>query len=414
MKALKAKLITLKDNNRGVEFKPSEGIYNNGDDNAYSEKLEIYKNSSVTGLSVSTLMAQYVLGRGFGDFDDAIFNKNKNLTARDIAEQAAEDITDYRGFWVHIKYNANLKATAFRVLNFHSCRLGLADSDGYIGKVFYCDDWQNKKAARIEYDMFNNNKDVLKKQIENAGGIEKYKGQILFFSMQKRLLYPIGRLHAAQNDADTEAEISNYKNIILHSGFLGKLVVTTPPLTGEGDGNDIGILDDSIEDILSDEIEDLDAVKTRAKSIQNQKTEEEDFKRTLESFGGIEGQSSILHVQLKFAGDDISKAIKFDEIKTNVNPDFFEKIENTAKDNIAAAYNNCPQVLIKSPDAAFFSGSGEQIKQAKLMYQDNTEREREFLERSINFLWSLHKDFDNSHKYINPLINLENGDKTTN
>lgn len=400
MKALKATIAKIP--KKTNPYNTSKGIYNNGIDNGYTEKIQLYRDNSVTGLSVSGLMAQYVLGRGFGDFDKVKLNLDQS-TVLELATDASEDVTDWRGFFVHITYNGGLKAVNFKVLPFSSCRVGEEDSGGYSGKIHYKEDWHGKKASEdaIIYDVFNNNEKVLREQIKKAGGIKKYKGQVAFFSMQPRLVYPLARMHAAANDADTEAEISNYKNMIVHEGFLGKIAVITPPMINDDIDDDEDGLDAALD--LSDE--DIEIIeKEKRINKRDLESEEKAFAEVINEFGGVNGQNKFLHVQLKYEGDDLTKAIKFEKIDTNLNPDFFEKMEISVKDNVAAAYNNCPQVLIKNPDSAFFSGSGEQLLQAKLMYQENTRKDRKFLEAAINKLWTIHKDYDNEYKDIIDLI----------
>lgn len=396
MKALKASLNKI--SKKTDLFEKSKGIYNNGDDNGYSDRIQAYKDNSVTALSVSDLMAKYILGKGFGELDKKIVNKD-GKTIIEVATDASEDLADFRGFWVHITYDGNLKAVNFKVFPFSTCKVGVKDSGGFNGKIYYKSDWHgSKKEDPKIYDVYTTQKNVLEKQIEEAGGAEKYKGQVAFFSMQPRLVYPLARLHPVANDADTEAEISNFKNIIVHDGFLGKLAVITPPMIKDDIEEEVGDADTLN---LSDDVEVIPKDTRRA---GRQESESENFAKTLNEFGGVRGQSTILHVELDYSGDDIEKAIKFEKIETNINPDFFKDIERTCKDNIASAYANCPQVLIKNPDTAFFSGSGEQLLQAQLMYQNNVAKERSFLKSAINELWALHKDYDGKEYDLLPLI----------
>ena len=398
MKALKATLkkISKKKN----PYSTSAGIYNNGEDNGYSDRIQAYKDNSVTALSVSDLMAKYILGRGFGELDKKIVNQD-GKTMLEVATDASEDISDFKGFWVHITFNANLKATNFKVFPFSTCKAGLKDSKDYNGKIIYRDDWHdgNKKNTEVIYDAYTTNEKVRAERIKAAGGADKYKGEVVFFTMQPRLIYPLARLHAVANDADTEAEISNYKNIIVHDGFLGKMAVVTPPMIKDDIEEEAGDTDTLN---LSDDVEVVAKEARREKA--NLKSESENFAKTLNEFGGVNGQSTILHIELDYSGDDIEKAIKFEKIETNINPDFFKEIEATCKDNIASAYGNCPQVLIKNPETAFFSGSGEQLLQARLMYQDNTEKDRNFFKNAVNELWKLHQDYDGQTYDIIPLV----------
>ena len=204
-------------------------FYKNGVDNLYTERMESYKNNSVTASMASSIMTQYIVGKGFAGFNNVNLG-GENLI--DITNDIAESIVNNRGVYVHVNYDANLDISDFKVIPFSYCRLGEKDSKDYNGKILVYKDWSDKvEEENISVvDVYNDNKQVIAKQIENAGGIENYKGQILFFNMDRKYFYPLSRINSVYNDCDSEAQASIYKNELLRRGFFGKTLVVTRPL----------------------------------------------------------------------------------------------------------------------------------------------------------------------------------------
>lgn len=86
----------------------------------------------------------------------------------------------------------------------------------------------------------------------------------------------------------------------------------------------------------------------------------------------------------------------------------FESVESSAINNILMAYNNLPVSLVKSPAAAMFGTSGEGLKVARQMYQENTTTERMIVENVINKFTSQLKQFEALEPLvITPLITEE-------
>ena len=85
---------------------------------------------------------------------------------------------------------------------FENCRLEEEDDDGVISHIVVHPDWRGKKTrggkavkVTIEtievFPVFNPSPDVVQLQIQAAGGIEFYKGQILYISRAGRNAYPL-------------------------------------------------------------------------------------------------------------------------------------------------------------------------------------------------------------------------------
>ena len=190
------------------------------------------------------------------------------------------------------------------------------------------------------------------------------------------------------NDCDSEAQSGIYKNQLLRKGFFGKTVIVTRPL-----------IDANVEEYLNDGTLNPEYIKAQS--------EAELTKKTLEDFVGAENAGGAMLVQMDFAGDKFEDAILFKNIESNINPDLFQNVENSVRENILIAFNNLPVGLVKSNEG-IFSNSGEAIKEMKKTYWENTSKERNILETIINDLLKGFSKYNGEYLTIKPLIDDNN------
>ena len=352
-----------------VKWNSKLEIYTNGEDNAYPERVERLINNSITAKMGSDLMLQYILGSGLGNADNYKINETQKLI--DFSSDVAEDIVKQRGVFIHFGYDLNFEPVNPRVLPFERCRIGKKDSKEYNGKILYKVDWNEHKEDVKIYDVFNNNKEIVSSQIENAGNIQKYKGQVLFINLDRNYIYPLSRVDCALNDCDSEAQASIYRNQLLRKGWFGKQLIVTPPL----------VTNDLDEQIINPN---GNGGLIRNPEYDRIESEAETVKHTIEKFIGAENAGGALLMQLPdFEGkiDDIFKVITID---STLDDKMFEYTENRVSTNILMAFNNLPVSLVKSPDSALLGNSGEAIKTAQQMYWKNCDKDRKIVERIIN------------------------------
>lgn len=388
---MKTRTSYLEIDRRLIPFEKKLGFYKNGVDNLYTERMESYKNNSVTASMAANIMTQYLVGKGFVGFNNVNIGGESLI---DITNDISESIVNNRGVYVHVNYDANLDISDFKVIPFSYCRLGEKDSMDYNGKILVYKDWSGKIVEEdiSVVNVYNDNKQVIAKQVEADGGIENYKGQILFFNMDRKYFYPLSRINSVYNDCDSEAQASIYKNELLRRGFFGKTLVVTRPLIHE----------DFYEDTTPE----------GKKALADAESEREEFKDTIKDFIGAEGAGGALHLELDYAGDELEKGIMFKNIESNIDDKLFEFTENSVVNNILMAYNNLPKALVKSPDSALLGNSGESLRVAKETYQENTTTEREIVEHIINKLVSKMNDdqLKQANLTITPLISDEVGE----
>lgn len=372
---------------RAVKWDKKLEIYQNGEDNLYPERIDRVINNSVTAKMASEIMVQYLLGKGFGEADNFKVNKDQKLI--DFATDIADSLVRQRGVAIHFDYNLNFEALNPKVIDFTKIRLGKKDSTHYNGKILFKNDWSDQKEKPVIFDVYNNNEIVVKSQIEKAGSIEKYKGQVLYINLDSRYYYPLSRIDAVLNDCDSESQAAIYKNMILRKGFFGKTVIMTPPL----------VSNDEPEMIVNDA-----GQLVRNHQFAKRQAEADEVKATIEKFIGSENAGGALMIESPDFINGIDTIFKIQTINSELDDKMFEYTENSVSKNILMAFNNLPVALVKSPDSAMFGNSGASLLEAKKMYWENTSKERNKLETIINDIVQNLPSWNGKYIFVQPLL----------
>lgn len=372
---------------RAVSWDKKLEIYQNGEDNLYPERIDRVINNSVTAKMASEMMVQYLIGKGFGEADNFKVNDHQKLI--DFAIDVADSLVRQRGVAIHFDYNLNLEPINPKVLDFTKIRLGKKDSTEYNGKILFKNDWANQKENPIIFNVFNKTAKVVQAQIEKVGSIEKYKGQVLYINLDSRYYYPLSRVDAVLNDCDSESQAAIYKNMILRKGFFGKQIIMTPPL----------VSNDEPETIVNDA-----GQLVRNHAFAKRKAEADKVKATIESFIGSENAGGALMIESPDFINGIDTIFKIQTISSDLNDKMFEYTENSVSKNILMAFNNLPVALVKSPDSAMFSNSGESLLEAKKMYWENTSKERNKLETIVNDIVQNLPDWNGKYIFVQHLL----------
>ncbi len=353
-----------------VEIKPDrrKEIMNFGEDNMYPSRMERLINGSITAKQCATMYARFLTGQGFLDnsLNDVIIGKDltgyKDLTALDVLTAISNQLAYHSGVWVHRALNGDLDTARLRVLDFKDVRFGKVDSEEYAGKILYYDNWDKSKEGRIKpadfikYYAYNTNERAIQEQIKDAGGFNKYRGQVAFLFLDNSALYPLSMIDVVQYDADTENMIQLFKNGELRRGFFAKYILTYTKFENEGD--------------------------------------KETFFKHLKTFQGAESGGSILVNEGAFADVNgrIVSPFTLTEVKQNVNSDIFAQYETSISNNIRKAFNNVPPVLVDYQEGKLSGTSGESIVQATEFYNSQTERDRTAISGLFKKLMSSWKD----------------------
>ena len=328
-----------------VQLDRAKGIYNNGLDNAYPQRVERLINSSVTAKSSCDMLKKFIIGDGFADesLNDIVVSSDVlgDTTLFKLHSKISNTISRQNAAAMAIQYDGNFDIAAVKHVPYRYCRFGLTDSNEYSGFIHYYNNWQKdpsivwKQLAIQKVNVFNPRPNVVESQWINAK--KGYKGQIAVLRLDDEYIYPLSPIDSALEDADTENQIKLFKNGELAKGFFAKYILFHT--TFEND------------------------------------QEQRDFKAVLRKFEGGGHESSILMADAQFdeAGNMLDSAnFKLQKIEQNINDKIFESYEKSVANNIRKACYAIPSILIEQQDGAFFGQSGEAFVQAVNFYNTQT------------------------------------------
>ena len=243
------------------------GIQTYGEDNLYPQTFRNILAASSTGAECLDRFADFIEGNGFHDvpFSESVVNR-KGDTADDIHALVCRDVAYYNGLALHVNYNIYGDIVELHHVPFENCRLVESDDSGYVGKIAIHPDWSGQKTRggkvikvakeNIDYiDVFNPDKRVVAAQIEAAGGIEYYKGQVLWVSLSGKDIYPTGKGDRVVTEMSTDEGLANVKYRNVRNNFLPAAMIFTKKgtnITFDQDGNEIDSRDD--DDSFSDSL----------------------------------------------------------------------------------------------------------------------------------------------------------------
>ena len=246
---MRVKDLKKKSSNRvDVSYLRQFGIQGFGDDNLYPQTLRNIIAASSTGSECAERYANFIEGNGFKDirFSEYVVNR-KGDTVDDIHALVCPDVGNFDGMALHVNYNIFGEMCELNYVPFENCRLLEEDSNGYVTKIAIHPDWSGKKTRagkplqvkkeNIDFiDVFNPKKEVVLAQIEAAGGIEYYKGQILWVSGNGKNVYPRSRADRVVTEMSTDEGLANVKFRNVRCNFLSAgIVITKMGQSVEGD-----------------------------------------------------------------------------------------------------------------------------------------------------------------------------------
>jgi len=354
------------------------GIKTYGADNGYPQRMKNLYNASVSAKMCAELYASYIIGKGFEDKD---FYKAKindiGLTPDKLLRLFAGDGSEFRGFALHINYNALYQVDSVSFVPFENCRLGDGEYENYIGIY---DNWYNSikgGSRRKETDItfvhkYNPDPVYIEKQIEAVGGWDNYNGQIFYYSKDNGT-YPLATIDPCLNDVEAEIESALTRKNNLKGNFQLKTIWIEKGQT------------------------------------ENSREEQEVVDR-VNTFMGSEGSP----VAIVFTeSETLADVPEMRTVASAINDKLFQY---TDEKTVSSIYRSFSQPAILHSDYKATSGYNEgQLPQSMAYYNAVTEPDRIFFEEVYTEVFSNFKENINpsgSYK-ITPLSTVSTADLTT-
>lgn len=381
---MKANLYELKQRNVVKPDKRNE-ILNNGADNAYPTRVERLILGSVTAKSAASMYASFLVGDGFANesLNKIVVGEMnyKPITLYKLLEKVAHSVAYQQGLYLHCNIGfdgAKYYINEINPLPFKHCRLGSPDDVNYSGKVAIYDNWDKQKGGGIQaskvnrVDVFNFTPSVIEAQVNKAGGWEKYKGQVFWHFFDDEYIYPLSLVDVVQDDADTELQISQFKNGELNGNLFAKYILRHAYFESE--------------------------------------TEKAEFLHRIAQFQGSKNNGSIMVIEDDITQDALGEVkdngLKFEKIEQNVNDKLFIDWEQSTANNIRKAFKAIPPVLIDYTEGKLGNTSGTALVEAAKFYNEMTKKDRAIISQVFQELFSKFKTPINDSFEIKPLTFL--------
>lgn len=353
-----------------LDVKPDKRneVFNWGIDNAFPSLVKAVIGMSVTASACVDKVGKAIYGGSFGEVGNVIINA-QNQSLNELLRVAAREYTEQSNLFIAVSFNLNYEVTSISVVPSTHVRLGKADDYGYSGKYVVYDNWDKLKGLKIVkngfdlYDKYSPNVEILKGQIEKAGDIRKYNGQIWHIKKDTAYVYSLPQINPVLKEALLEGNSQEFRSRGASHGFLNTKLLILNPFTDE---------------------------KARR-----------DFIGTLNAARGSSNSGGVVAYETEQAHEDVSKQIFLDDLSSNYNDKLFEYSDKQAEKNICKAYM-VPLMLVNPSDNSLFGNSGEFLKEAKKQLFESREEERDQLEEVFSSLMKRFVKPVQDLKIINP------------
>lgn len=334
---------TLGISERRIEVKENvfDGIISYDTPNDYPQRMLYTIATSGVAISCVNLYQKYIRGRGFvdKDFNKVVLNR-KGETALQILDKVCKDISRHKGFILHFNYNILGQIVEINHVPFAWGRFTLPDDSGYIGQIKIYPDWNKVKYRRYDktkaavYDTYNPDPNIIKSQIERDGGVQNYRGQVLYYSFDGKNEYPLAPFDSVIKDIEADGRSKTYKLKAIKSGFLAGHILKK---------------------------------KGRFQTAEDRN----DFMDTVKSFQGEEQTNAIMLIETEVD----EELPELSPLAHNIDDKLFSYTETSATQNIIQAFGQ-PPVLLGILNNTSNGDSNSKYAEAKKFYDEYTIEER--------------------------------------
>ena len=343
-------------------------VFNWGKDNAFPSMIEALINISVTSKTCIDRVAKAIYGDGFGKIGNVIVN-SKGQTLNELLRIVSREYAKQNNIFLHIRYDGNYDFKSIVLVPSTHVRLGKDDDRGYSGKFLIYDNWDKSKGGKIMsdnfilVDRFNTAKGVVEGQVENAGGLSDYNGQIIHIQKSNGYVYSLSDLNPVMSEALLEGNSQLFRSRGSQKGFLNTKLLAVQPFGSEDDRNE--------------------------------------FKKDLNDVRGAENSSEVVILESAQVSDDVTKQMYLGDLSSPYNDKLFEYSDTMAEKNISKAFS-VPLILIDTTDSASFGDSGGKLKEAKLQLFESREEDRNQIEEVFQMIMKKFSDPVEGLAIINP------------
>jgi hypothetical protein len=246
-----------------------------------------------------------------------------------------------------VGYNLLGEVSSIEVIPVKNVRVGLRDDSGYNGKFVIYDNFDmhdgsvDPEGFQI-VDRFNPNQEVVQSQIKAAGGIQKYKGQVVHIQKYMNEVYSLPDGDCVITDMIAEINASEFKQKGSTDGFLNVKIMAVQPF--------------------------------------NSSEERNAFKKDLESTKGSKGTNSVILLESADASAKLEEQILLQDLTSSHNDKLFEYTESSVEKAICKAFN-VPIALVNPAENGLFGNSGEMYSTINdIMWQERSEERMKFEE----------------------------------
>ena len=235
------------------------GFLNWGSDNLFPQKwLEVVRSSSTTSRCLG-VQSRFIEGNGL--LDTALSRMvvhRSGLRLDQLLSRTSKTASNFEGIAWHISYNGELKISGVRPVSYEIARLTEPDDLGYIshaglfpylGSTLY----PRRAGEHARLPLFNPDPEVVLAQIQQAGGIAQYEGQLFYepFLEDGDEYYHTPNYFSAEKDVQSDTELSEYDYRSIVNGFNSAGMLKILDMTDPAEGYDPMSDPNSIESQLA-------------------------------------------------------------------------------------------------------------------------------------------------------------------
>lgn len=232
----------------------SLGIMRWGETNSFPKTLENLVEQSPSAKPAVSRTAKFLKGTSF-DGEEEIVNP-QGLTLKRLVSIVADDYALFDAFAIQCNYNLAGKVVSVNPMRISDLRFNQFDELGFASKIGYHENFgRNATIQRTVSNVVNRgnikwidrfNPNTVSTQIKNTeGGVENYRGQILYHSEAGHSSYPISKLQAPINFVLADVENSILARKESATGYISSYLLKT---TMNSEDPNLIALEESLEE----------------------------------------------------------------------------------------------------------------------------------------------------------------------